>query len=196
MTGRVARRDRAVCTPDALHPAPPRRADLCRPETVCRFLCFRCSSASSCSCRTSSLARTSLRPRGTIYGPQTAGHHRKANCGHKMHRAVLRPGAKGQLSPSTSTSGVTTDSRPTAHSSPASTSRVLTLCLQRTFQGPECLKLSLALNPPSTPWHSGAADLGMPRRHSLPPRSAGTETDHERQTRAQVSPKLGAVQLG
>lgn len=50
-----------------------RAAHLCRPETVCLFLCFRCSSASSCSCRTRSLALTSLRPRGMICGVETSG---------------------------------------------------------------------------------------------------------------------------
>lgn len=47
-------------------------ADLCRPETFCLFFCFLCSSASSCSCRTRSLALTSLRPKGTICGADTA----------------------------------------------------------------------------------------------------------------------------
>ena len=42
-------------------------ANLCRPDTFCRFFCFLCSSASSCSCRTRSLALTSRRPRGMIY---------------------------------------------------------------------------------------------------------------------------------
>lgn len=46
---------------------------LCRPETLCRFRCFRCSSASSCSCRTSSLALASLRPKGTICPVETHG---------------------------------------------------------------------------------------------------------------------------
>lgn len=54
-----------------LTPRPP--THLCRPETVCLFLCLRCSSASSCSCRTRSLALTSLRPRGTIFGVEMAG---------------------------------------------------------------------------------------------------------------------------
>lgn len=72
------------CAPHGLRwPCVP-PADLCRPETVCRFLCFRCSSASSCSCRTRSLALTSLRPRGTIYEAEASGQLTGTH-GHKPH---------------------------------------------------------------------------------------------------------------
>lgn len=81
------------------HMHPEAATHLCKPETVCLFLCFRCSSASSCNCRTRSLALASLRPSGTIFGAEASSQ--LSSCGNTLlatprHVLSLTSGYKHQ----------------------------------------------------------------------------------------------------
>lgn len=193
-------------------------AHLCRPDTFCLFFCFLCSSASSCSCRTRSLALTSRRPKGTIYRVET--HVTVWLWGPSHRAALLLSGLQWQrpplLHPLLNPAGaggfweltvVRGRSRDREQSLPPVT------CGHAAFRGhlgtrcPHIPELGLALHPPDTDPSLHACGLRRPREEPgvgaelsvgnppLPrPRRSAHPTDQERDLEGttQVSPWRGA----